>query len=126
MSNLLGIDVKQLPDAILLHVEGEVDIGTAPELREAMIAAIASGRHVIVNVRDVEYIDMAGFHVLQTGQQSVAGDQRFAIIASTPHVDRIIEIIQFRNVVPVLDSEGAALDFVRARHRSDENKMEMP
>jgi anti-anti-sigma factor len=113
VSELIDIQTKELPDTILLDVRGEADLGTAPVLRGAVMSAIASRRHVIVNIRNIDYIDMSGFHVLEAGHRAVDEDQKFVIIASTPRVDRIIDIIGFRKIVPVVESEESALRFVR-------------
>jgi anti-anti-sigma factor len=103
-------------------VHGEVDMGTAPMLQEAVLSAIQSQQHVVVDLAYVTYIDMSGFHVLERAKQALGERQVLAMTASSPLVHKIIEIIQFGKVIPLFPSTHDALDFVRSRHRNDRDK----
>lgn len=116
VSEPIVVEVHEFPDVIVLRVKGEVDLFTAPMLRKAMMSAISSRRHVVVSVRDVQHMALAGFHVLKDGQSAVIGAQRIALVASPPHVERVIQIIRFDKVVPTFRSEADALGFVRGEN----------
>jgi len=52
-------------DCAILRVTGEVDVYTAPQLRESVIRLVADGvQHVIVDLRDVEFMDSTGLGAL--------------------------------------------------------------
>jgi anti-anti-sigma factor len=82
------------------------------------MSALAARRHVIVSIQDVSYIDMAGFHVLESARDRAIVGQRVALIGSPPNVKRVIRILQFDTVVSVFEDEEAALAFVRAGRSS--------
>jgi len=52
-------------DCALLRVGGEVDLYTAPQIRERVIQLLDDGaRHVIVDLREVDFLDSTGLGVL--------------------------------------------------------------
>lgn len=52
-------------DCAVLRVAGEIDLYTAPELRERVIRLIDDGiRHVIADLRDVDFLDSTGLGAL--------------------------------------------------------------
>jgi len=52
-------------DCAVLRVTGEVDLFTAPQLRERVIHLLADGvRHVIADLSDVEFMDSTGLGAL--------------------------------------------------------------
>ncbi len=52
-------------DCAVLRVAGEVDVYTAPQLRERVIRLLADGvRHVIVDLREVAFLDSTGLGAL--------------------------------------------------------------
>jgi anti-anti-sigma factor len=119
MAEPIEIQTEDLQDTIIIHVHGEVDVGTTPMLQKAMLSAIQSQRHVIVDLAHVTYIDVSGFRVLEDGKQALSEGQGFAMTASSPLVHKVIEIIQFGKVIPLFPSTQDALAFVRSRHRNN-------
>lgn len=116
MADSMAIDVQGRSDVVLLCVTGEVDLATAPELRHAILTALASQRHVVVSIQDVQYMDLAGFHALEAGLNTAIETQKFALVASPPNLERVIKIIRFNEVVSIFGSEQEALAFVRDRN----------
>jgi anti-sigma B factor antagonist len=117
------IETHEFPDAVLLRIRGEVDLATASVLSNALTSALAGPRHVIVSVREVRYMDLAGFHALDAAQKATMSGcyrgRKLALVASPPHLEKVIQIIQFDRIMPVFGSEEQALAFVRT-HRLPE------
>ena len=52
-------------DCAVLRVAGEVDVYTAPQLRERVIELLADGaRHIIADLRQVDFLDSTGLGAL--------------------------------------------------------------
>jgi anti-sigma B factor antagonist len=48
----LSIETEKVGNVVVLHVAGEVDVFTAPQLREALVGAIEEGsRNVVVDLQ---------------------------------------------------------------------------
>ena len=63
---LLKIDHRPTgPDACTLVVEGELDIGTAPDFRNAVGTLLGRGcRHVVVDLSGTTFLDSSGLGAL--------------------------------------------------------------
>ena len=52
-------------DCAVLRVAGEVDVYTAPRLRERVVQLLAGGvRHVVADLREVDFLDSTGLGAL--------------------------------------------------------------
>ena len=52
-------------DCAVLRIGGEVDVYTAPQLRERVIQLLGHGaRHIIADLREVEFLDSTGLGAL--------------------------------------------------------------
>ena len=61
----LGLDVREQGDWTVLGVTGEIDIATAPSLRERLHSLLADGRHkLIIDLDDVGFLDSTALGVL--------------------------------------------------------------
>jgi anti-sigma B factor antagonist len=61
----LSLSARDAEGYLILDVAGEIDVYTAPQLRERLIALVEGGaRHVIVNLDRVEFLDSTGLGVL--------------------------------------------------------------
>jgi len=57
----LKIDVTEAKDLTTLHLAGEIDIYTAPKLKEAMLPLMDQQNHTVeVDLEDVDYMDSTG------------------------------------------------------------------
>jgi anti-sigma B factor antagonist len=112
----IEIRTENLQDATIIHVHGEVDLATAGMVQDALRSAIRSGRHVVVDLANVTYIDLSGFRALVEGKKALGERQSLAVAASSPIIHRVIEIIELGTVLPAFHSLREALDFVRS-HR---------
>ena len=104
---------EELPVASVLHVEGEVDLLTAPSLKEHFVELIGRGRLIIVDCSALRFLDMAGIHVLEDCHQRAeqAGQQLF-LVGSTPIVHTILAATQLNQRVPLFDTVAQALEAV--------------
>ena len=68
----LGLDTEERNGFAVLAVQGEVDVYTAPQLREQLISLVDAGqRNIVVNLEGVEFLDSTGLGVLVGGLKRV-------------------------------------------------------
>jgi anti-anti-sigma factor len=96
---------------VVLHVEGEIDLTTAPLFSKAIGAAFRDSARVIVDVAAVEYLDVSAIHALEHASR-VQG-RRLVVAGSAPHIHRVFEILRLGDVLPVVDTVDAALAYLR-------------
>lgn len=106
----LKIDVQRIDDsAALIAIEGEVDVYTAPQLKQQIISLIEDGtRNVIVSLEAVEYLDSTALGVLIGCLKRLReNDGSLDIICGKGRIRRIFEITGLDNILnisPSLDS----------------------
>lgn len=89
------MDRTSTGDEVVLHVTGELDPHTSPQLDEAFgeIAAHGGVRRVVLDVSGVQFIDSSGLRVLLAADDSLANAGiRLAIRAPSESVRRLLEI----------------------------------
>lgn len=78
----------------MVEVSGEVDVYTAPRLREAVVSAIDGGSlRLVVDVDKVEFLDSTGVGVLVGALKKVrSGGGTLDIVCTQPRLLKIFEI----------------------------------
>src|ERR1700735_3290775 len=105
--------VGPIGDCAVLQVTGEVDVYTAPMLREQMRELSAKGAvHLIADLRRVDFLDSTGLGALVGGLKRLreAGGS-LALLISTPRILRIFEITGLTKALAVRQS---AIDAITA------------
>lgn len=104
-------------DVRIIRLHGEVDLATAPMVRNALRSAIQSGRHVVVDLAPVTYIDLSGFRELVDAKEALCDRQALAVTASSPLVHKVIAVIELGTILSVFHSPEDAFNFVRSHRR---------
>jgi anti-sigma B factor antagonist len=60
----LSIDVQREGDDAVVHLAGELDISTSPDLQDALADLTDRPRRVVVDLSDLEFIDSTGLAAL--------------------------------------------------------------
>ncbi|MFF9035686.1 STAS domain-containing protein [Streptomyces sp. NPDC014892] len=110
--NPLSIKVD-LPrdDAVLLTIEGELDIDTATELQHHLANQLRHGRrHFLLDVSAVPFMDSSGMNIiLRTYQEVRRIPGGVYVIAPAPAVRRILDLTGVSLTVTTVDSVDEAL-----------------
>ena len=78
-------------DAAWVHVAGALDIATSPELDRALRESPA--RLVVLDLRDLAFMDCAGVHTILAASASARRDgRRLILLRGTPNVDRVFAL----------------------------------
>lgn len=109
----LTFSSEDLSLCVLLHVRGEVDLGTAQDLRDLLDHHLNQRHNVIVDLSEVTYFDMSGVHVLEQLGRIFRERNHFLVVVSiSPTVQLVFDIIRF-DEVPVARTKDEALDLLR-------------
>ncbi len=101
----INIDIVERDDALVVVVEGEVDLFAAEALNASLARAGASGAPAIVLDLDrVSFMDSAGVHVLLQFSTSELSRGRLALTRGSPQVRRLLEITGVRRYLSFVAS----------------------
>lgn len=95
----------------VLSVRGEVDVSTAPELRERLLALAEQGKTLaVVDLSEVSFVDSTALGVLVSGVKrlrSAGGDLR--LVVTEPRITKVFEITGLTDVFKIFSSADEAL-----------------
>ena len=99
------------PDALIVSVSGEVDMGTAKRLTEALEGASDRTPLVVVDLADVSFIDSSGLNALLQSQRALAGRGSVLkiVVPPTGVVRRVFEIANLTEPLHVVENRDDAL-----------------
>lgn len=106
----LSISTEAQDGAVVIHVEGDLDVYTAPRLKEVLDEAVAGGGRLILDLSGVHFIDSTALGVLVgTHQETQSGDSRFCLVVEDPFLLKIFHITGFDGVFSIFSRVEEAL-----------------
>jgi anti-sigma B factor antagonist len=105
-------------DVIVVAIEGEHDIYTAPALRERLDEALERGGGIVVDLTRATFVDSSVLGaLLDARRRALEGSQGFVVCVGDtvePGVRRILDITGLVPVLPVIEGREAAIDAARS------------
>ncbi len=108
----LGIEVDESrPPHVVVAVSGEVDIATAPKLREKLVELASHGaQQVVVDLDDVDFLDSTGLGVLIGGMKRLRGlEGDLTLVCTQPRILKVFEITGLNRAFTIYESVDAAV-----------------
>jgi anti-sigma B factor antagonist len=108
----LGLEVDEShPPHTVLQVKGEVDVYTAPRLREKLVELVSHGsQQLIVDLEGVDFLDSTGLGVLVGGLKRLRShDGDLTLVCSQHRILKVFEITGLTKVFAIYDSVEAAV-----------------
>jgi len=99
------------PGRTVIAVSGEIDVYTAPRLREMLIRLVDEEKyHLIVDMEGVEFLDSTGLGVLVGGLKRVRShDGGIDLVCTQGRILRIFRITGLSKVFSIFDSVDQAV-----------------
>jgi anti-sigma B factor antagonist len=96
-----------------LSLAGEVDVYTAPKLKEVLVEEIESGcSKIVINLDDVGFMDSSGLGVLVGGlRRAKENDGAIRLVCSRENVLKIFRITGLDKVFPIFSDPAEAREF---------------
>ncbi|MDQ3592921.1 MAG: STAS domain-containing protein [Actinomycetota bacterium] len=106
----LSLQTRNEGDWTVVAVGGEIDVYTAPKLREAMVELVNEGRYqLVVDLEQVDFLDSTGLGVLVGGLKRVrANDGNLRVVCTQERLLKIFRITGLTKVFAIHESVAAA------------------
>ena len=103
-------DWYRTADWTVVNIEGEIDVYTAPRLRELLIELVNRNHyHIILNFEKVEFLDSTGLGVLVGGLKRVrAHDGAMSIVCTQERILKIFRITGHTKTFGIFDTVDEA------------------
>jgi anti-sigma B factor antagonist len=107
----LSVRVDDLEGWAVARVAGDIDVATAPRLRERLVGHISEGRtHLVLDLEAVDLLDSTGLGVIVgvlKRARTAGGDVR--LVATRPGIRKVFEITALDRTMPLAESAEAAV-----------------
>lgn len=99
----LNVVVQRRGDTTVLELDGELDLGSAPYLEAEIERALRGGAEsVVVDVRRLRFMDMAGLRVLLVGQERAEGAGRRLVLTGVREpIRRVLALARVGHLLAV-------------------------
>jgi anti-sigma B factor antagonist len=101
-----SISISDGDGRVVVEVRGELDLATAPELETVLLERLDAGADVVLDLRELQFMDSSGLRVLVTAHVRASdGGPRFAIVRppAGSEVERILDIAGVEPQLNVVD-----------------------
>jgi len=107
----LSLSTRSEGDRTVVAVGGEIDVYTAPKLREHLIDLVSGGaHHIIVDMERVDFLDSTGLGVLVGALKRVRSeDGSLDLVCTQDRILKIFRITGLTKVFPIHASVDEAL-----------------
>lgn len=106
----LTLVTREADGATIVAVEGEIDVYTAPKLRDKITELVGDGiYHIVIDMEGVEFLDSTGLGVLVGGLKKVrAHDGSLQLVCNQDRLLKIFRITGLAKVFAIHSSAEAA------------------
>jgi anti-sigma B factor antagonist len=81
-------------DAVVVRLEGELELSTVAGVHEALVQALSADcARLVVDLRGLDFLDSAGINALVQAHQRCLGSERsLSLMVAPGHVQRVLEV----------------------------------
>jgi anti-sigma B factor antagonist len=110
----LEIETMANASTVFVRFTGELDITAAERAEQALTGIDASVKHVVIDLRGLEFIDSTGLRILLTADAR-ARDRgaRLVIVRGTGAVDRVFKLALLDERLDLVDTPEQAQEIER-------------
>jgi anti-sigma B factor antagonist len=104
----LSVSVREQDQSLVIEVDGELDLGSSPQLEQALdYARREQPALVVIDLAKLRFTDMAGLRVLMQAQEQSDREGRRLVLANVPEAARrVMRLARVNGVFTILDGPG--------------------
>jgi anti-anti-sigma factor len=106
-----SVETHNGAQAVVIGVSGELDLASSPALEQELErGAAATAEVVIVDLRNLEFMDSTGLSVLvRAHQRATENGQRFGVVRGPQQVQRLLSLTGVADRLTLADSPDELL-----------------
>ena len=97
----MTIEIKRNAEETIITIVGRLDTTTAPALDKTVNEDIAGTKHLVLDVKELEYISSAGLRVLLGAQKKMQKIGSMKVINVCEEVMEIFEMTGFADILTI-------------------------
>jgi anti-sigma B factor antagonist len=104
------INVRDVGEAKVVEVEGDVDLGSSPAFRRTLFDLLPHSPRVVLNLQAIRYIDSSGIATLiEVFKDSQRLKMQFVLFGLSPAVEQVFRLTHVNRIFTISRTEQEAL-----------------
>ena len=95
-----SVSRRRAGDAIVVAPAGEIDLATVDAVEAEVEAALADGPTLVLDLREVTFIDSAGLRLVLQNSRAIAS---FGVVRGPLEVQRVFDLVGLDDRLTMLD-----------------------
>ncbi len=114
MDEIFQVVMEERAGVPVVRAAGEVDVSTAPMLRDCLAELPAGSPRVVVDLSDVTFLDSTGLGVLVAGQKRVRAAEgsegaSLDLVVTRPQILKVLEVTGLTSIFSIYSNLDEAL-----------------
>src|ERR1700722_5434458 len=106
----MKISVRDAGAAKVVEIEGDVDLGSSPDLRRPLFETLLQAPKLALNLAAIRYIDSSGIAtLLEVLRDSQRRNKEFVLFGLSPAVQQVFHLTHVVRIFQVFQTEEEAL-----------------
>jgi anti-sigma B factor antagonist len=102
--------IREQPGTTIVDVTGDIDMGTSPGLRKTLLESLKKIPRLVVNLRNVQYVDSSGIaSLVEVLKEARDKEKRLILFGLNPAVREALQLTRLTRVFEIRDTEDEAL-----------------
>ena len=97
----MTIEIKANAEATAIEVAGRLDTTTAPALEKAINENVQDEKHLILDIKELEYLSSAGLRVLLGAQKKMQKIGSMKVLNVCEEIMEIFEMTGFADILVI-------------------------
>ena len=101
---------RERPGTTIVDVAGDIDMGTSPELRKTLLDSLKAAPRLVVNLREVRYVDSSGIaSLVEVLKEARNTQKRLVLFGLNRAVHEVLQLTRLTKIFEIRETEEEAL-----------------
>ena len=106
----LSVTTESIGETFIVHIAGDLDVYTAPQLKDSLLQAILGRGPLVLDLSDVHFIDSTALSVLADAlRRTQAADRDLRLVMDDPYLLKIFRITGFDGLFTIFPGVSEAV-----------------
>jgi anti-sigma B factor antagonist len=104
-------ETRVQPGTTIVDVAGDIDMGTSPGLRKTLLESLKKTPRLVVNFRDVRYVDSSGIaSLVEVLKEARNTQKRLVLFGLNKAVHQVLQLTRLNKIFEIRETEQEALE----------------
>jgi anti-sigma B factor antagonist len=101
---------REQSGATIVDISGDIDMGTSPGLRKTLLESLKQTPRLVVNLREVRYIDSSGIaSLVEVLKEARIKEKRLVLFGLNTAVREVLQLTRLAKIFEIRETEEQAL-----------------